>query len=251
MSCFTLSIRPVMLFIAFTGLAVLTASCGPAERLRERAAVEPSPSPTAAEREISGVFNVEGSAENGNNPYTGVLTIQPQGDAYGFRWTTTKGTRVGTGVQIGNATATSFAATGGGKGCTVFLYKISSDGSLDGKFVDWGYQIVGTEKAKRIEGRTFVGKYEVAGDYGHPYKGTLTIKKDGSGYDFDWNLEDAESGPFNRVAFGTWKGSFAAASSRGRQCSFAVYDIQSNGNLNGDWGGQAAVTFGTETAKRQ
>lgn len=237
-----------MLFVAVTGLIIVTASCGgPAERIREKSSVEPSPSPTPGEREISGVFNVEGSAENGNNPYTGILTIQPQGDVYGFRWTTTKGSRVGTGLQIGNATAASFAATGGGKGCGVVLYKIASDGSLNGRIGLWGEAQYATETATRIEGRGFVGKYSVNGTSpdGNPYQGTLTIVKDGSGYDLTWTT------PEPRVAFAIWKGSVAAGSFGGRQCSFFLYDIQSNGNLNGDWGGQAAVTFGTESAKRQ
>jgi len=30
-----------------------------------------------------------------------------------------------------------------------------------------------------------------------------------------------------------------------------MYDIKSNGNMEGNWGGQKSVTFGTETAKRQ
>jgi len=173
------------------------------------------------------------------------LTIQPQGDAYGFRWTTTKGTRVGTGVQIGNATAASFAATGGGQGCGVVLYKIASDGSLTGRIGLWGEGKYATETAIRVEGRSFVGKYSVKGTSpdGKPYQGTLAIVKDGSGYDLTWSL------PEPRLAFGIWKGSVAAASFGGRQCSFALYDVQSNGNLDGNWGGQAAVTFGTETAK--
>ncbi|MEO7659371.1 MAG: hypothetical protein ABIV48_07130, partial [Pyrinomonadaceae bacterium] len=96
------------IFLTIIGLIILIASCGgPAERMRNRAAVEPSPSPTPGEREISGVFNVEGAAVNDKEPYTGVLNIANQGDVYGFRWATTKGSRVGTGVQMGNATAAS------------------------------------------------------------------------------------------------------------------------------------------------
>lgn len=234
------------LYMATIGLVIFSISCGgPGERIREKATVEPSPSPTPGEREISGVFNVEGSAENGNNPYTGVLTIQPRGDVYGFRWMTNKGSRVGTGVQLGSATAASFAPTGGGKGCGVVLYRIASDGSLNGRIGLWGEGKYMIETATRIEGRGFVGKYTVNGTSldGKPYQGTLSIVKDGSGYGLTWNI------PEPRVAFAIWKGSVAAGSFGGRQCSFALYDIQSNGNLDGDWGGQAAVTFGTESAK--
>ncbi len=240
--------RPVMLLTGIIGLVIFIASCGgPAERMQEESAVKPSPSPTPGEREISGVFNVEGAADNDSDPYTGMLTIQNQGDVYGFRWTTTKGSRVGTGVQMGNATAASFAGTGAGKGCGVVLYNIASDGTLDGRIARWDEENFGTEKATRTEGTGFVGKYSVAGKTagGLDYTGTLNIKKDGAGYDLEWKTDKTLFG------FGTWKGSVAAASFGGKQCSFALYDIQSNGNLEGNWGGQKVVTFGTETAKRQ
>ena len=227
-------------------------SCGgPSERIKEIEAVKATPSPTPGERPISGSFVITGSAANGMEPYTGSLTVAPKGDNYEFRWSTTKGSRIGTGVQMGNAVAVSFAKTGGGKGCGVVVYKIASDGSLDGKSADWGYDLLWTETAVRTEGTSFAGKYEVSGINGRPYKGTLTIAKDGTGYDFDWKLINDEEFPDNHVGFGIWKGSVAAASFGGRQCSFALYDIQSNGSLDGDWGGQAAVTFGKETAKKQ
>jgi hypothetical protein len=236
----------VLVFYLALGITVITCG-GPADRIKETAAKSPTPQQTPTEREISGAFNVSGAGENGNEAYTGLLNIVPQGDVYGFRWSTTKGSRVGVGVQIGSATAASFAATGGGKGCGVVLFKIAGDGSLDGRVAYWGEEKFAVQKATRTEGTGFVGKYTVSGTSadGTPYNGTLTIKKDGGGYDFDW------TGDKPQVAFGIWKGSVAAASFGGRQCSFALYDIQSNGNLEGNWGGQKAVTFGTETAKRQ
>lgn len=230
------------------GLMWAAASCGgPAERIREKSVTTPTTPPTPAERSISGVFKVEGSADNGADPYTGVLNVAPKGDIYEFRWTTSKGSRIGAGVQIGNAAAVSFAPTGGGKGCGAVLYRIASDGMLEGRIARWGETSFALEKATRTEGTGFVGKYAVTGTTadGKPYSGTLTIVRDGGGYDFDWKTDEP------RVAFGTWKGSVAAASFGGRHCSFALYDIQSNGNLEGDWGGQAAVTLGTETAKLQ
>lgn len=244
--------RPVPLFAAIIGLVIFGVSCGgPEVRMREKAVVEPYASPTQGEREISGVFNVDGSEVNGNNPYTGVLTISNQGDVYGFRWSTTKGARVGTGVQLGSSTAASFASTGAGAGCGVVLYRIASDGSLEGRIGNWGESGFGIERATRGMGSGLVGKYTIAGSTldRKTYGGRLTITKDGSGYNFEW-LRDFESDPDKAfVGFGIWKGSYAAVSYGGRQCSFALYDIQSNGNLDGDWGGQSAVTFGTETAK--
>ena len=243
-----LIIACLLLFAAF-----LLSSCGggPSQRIKDIEAQKPIPTPTPGEREISGVFNVTGASTNDIDPYSGSLRVAPKGDNYEFRWTTTKGTRVGTGVQMGSSTAVSVAATGGGKGCGVVVYKIGSDGTLDGKRADWGYDLLWTEKAVRVEGTSFVGKYEVSGTYGRPYKGTLIITKDGAGYDFDWKLKNDEEITDNHVGFGTWRGSYAAASFGGYQCGFALYDIKSNGNMEGNWGGQKSVIFGTESAKRQ
>ncbi len=227
-------------------VAAFSFACGgPAERIKERETQLATPSPTPGERPIGGSLLVTGSSANESDPYTGSLTVAPKGDSYEFRWSTTKGSRIGTGVQMGNTTAVSFAATGGGKGCGVVLYKIAPDGTLDGRTVYWGEDKFSIEKATRIEGTTFVGKYSVTGTMagGKPYSGTLAIAKDGAGYDFDWKLDKPN------VAFGIWKGSYAAASFGGPQCSFALYDIQSNGSLEGDWGGQKQVTFGKESAK--
>jgi len=207
-----------------------------------------NPTPTPTEREISGVFNVSGSAANDQDPYTGVLNVTPQGDVYSFRWQTNKGTRIGAGVQLGDAVAVSYAAPGSGKGCGVVLYKITSDGNMNGRLAFWGEDKLATEQAVRTEGRTFAGRYSVTGASltGEAYKGALKIDKDGAGYDLEWS---GFGKPF--VAFGTWKGSYAAASFGGSQCGFALYTITGGGSLEGTWGGQKAVTLGTETAKRQ
>ncbi|MFN0140492.1 MAG: hypothetical protein ACKVQW_10470 [Pyrinomonadaceae bacterium] len=207
----------------------------------------PAPSPTPTEREISGVFNVSGTATNDTEPYNGVLTVSPTGDVYEFRWSLNKGTFIGTGVQLGSVAAVSYAGVGGGKGCGVAVYRIASNGSMEGRVARWGEGKFGTEKAARSEGDKFPGKYNVTGKYGDgkDYTGDLVIRKDGAGYDFEWQTGKPQ------VGFGIWKGSYAAVSFGGRQCSFALYDIASNGNLDGNWGGQSAVTFGKESAKRQ
>ncbi len=225
-----------------------TFACGsPPEPAKTEKPANTNSNAKPTERETSGVFNVTGAGTNGIDEYKGVLNITNQGDVYGFRWQTNRGSRVGNGVQIGDAMAASYAAIAAGKGCGVVLYKIASDGSLDGKVAKWGETTFGTEKATRTEGHGFVGKYSITGqgNDGKDYSGTLSITKDGAGYDFEWKTDKP------LVGFGIWKGSTAAVSFGGPQCSFALYDIQSNGNLEGDWGGQKSVTFGKETAKRQ
>lgn len=244
----SINFRPAVAAFAIAGFLTFLAACGgPAERMKEIEAQKPTPAPTPGEREISGSYNVTGADSNDADPYTGILTIAPQGDVYGFRWQLNKGTSVGTAVQFGNSVAVSSSATGGGKGCGVVLYRIAADGSLDGRVVRWGESKFTSEKATRVEGRTFTGKYTVSGTDAdsRAYSGELMITKDGAGYDLEWKTDKPQ------VAFGIWKGSVAAASFGGKQCGFALYDIQSNGNLEGNWGGQRAVTFGTETAKRQ
>ena len=249
-------VRAILQFCLVVAVFCLVLSCGgPAERMKDiEAQKTPAPSPTPAEREISGVFNVSGTAANETEPYSGVLTVAPSGDVYEFRWQVNRGSRVGTGVQLGNVVAVSYAATGGGKGCGVTVYKIASDGSMEGRIAQWNEPKFGTEKAKRVEGDNFPGKYLVTGKTldGKDYAGDLIIKKDGAGYDFEWAYSDEmEATGKRRVGFGIWKGSYAAVSFGGRQCSFALYDISANGNLDGNWGGQKSVTFGKESAKRQ
>lgn len=237
------------ILISHISLLTFLVSCGgPSERMKDIEAQKPAtPTPTPAEREISGVFNVSGTAANDTDAYNGILTVAPFGQVYEFRWTTNKGTRIGTGVQLGNSIAASYSATGGGKGCGVAIYKIASDGSFDGRIARWNENTFTTEKATRTEGNVFVGKYSVTGTAaeGKAYSGTLAIAKDGGGYNFLWKIDEP------RVAFGTWQGSYAAASFGGRQCSFALYSISSNGSLDGVWGGQKSVSLGKESAKRQ
>ncbi len=238
----------------FAFIIFVVACGGPAERIRETAAITPTPPPAPTEREISGTFNVSGARDNGSEPYTGLLTIAPQGDVYGFRWSTTKGSRVGVGVQIGTATAAGFAAPGSGAGCGVLLFKVDTVGGvLEGSEARLGKQDYLRWIAKRIEGTTFAGKYRYTSraNSGAEYSGDLKITKDGDGFDLEWTQDENGNTNASMIAFGARNGSYAAASFGGRQCSFALYDIQSNGNLEGNWGGQKAVTFGTETAKRQ
>ena len=239
--------RQRLIFILILAGSLFAVACdGPAERIRERAKVASSPTPTPGEREISGLFQVNGTAGGGLDPYTGTLTVEPQGDLYSFRWTLPKANRAGTGVEYEDYVAATFAATGGGKGCGVVLYKIGNNGaSLSGRSAMWGDQKFAIENATRTEGTTFEGKYSVTGTTadGKPYSGSLETKKDGEGYVFLWKTDRSFGG------FGIWRGNVAAVSFGGPQCSFALYDINGN-TLDGFWGGQKQITFGKETAKR-
>jgi len=226
--------------------ACLISCGGPSDRIRERANALSSPTPTPGERQISGLFEVNGSGPGGLDPYTGTLNIEPQGDLYSFRWQLPTGSRVGTGVQYDDKVAVSFAPTGGGKGCSVMIYKIATGGaSMSGRAAAFGDQKFAIENVTRTEGTSFDGKYSITGTTaeGQAYSGSLDIKKDGEGYDFLWKTDKTLAG------FGMWRGSFAAVGLGGPQCSFAFYDIAGN-SLDGYWGGQKQIMFGKESAKR-
>jgi hypothetical protein len=147
---------------------------------------------------------------------------------------------------MADSAAATYAGVGAGEDCGVVLYRISSDGTLNGRSVMWNGAKFGTEKGMRKEGRNFPGTYEITGTSadGKDYSGPLTIIKDGEGFLFEWKLDKP------RIGFGVQKGSYAAVSFGGRQCSFVLYSVGSSG-LDGTTGGQARVTFGTESAKRQ
>lgn len=233
---------------AAAAFVVLLGACGggpvipPSQRSLGNVRDTPEP-----ERELSGSYKVSGTDSNNTFPYTGALEVNNEGAGYHFRWTTTRDRHDGVGVQMGDTVGVSYASGGGGKGCGVILYKIASDGSLDGRIAKWGEYSFGSEKAVRTEGSGFAGKYTVTGTTsdGKDYTGTLSITKDGGGYDLEWKTDKPS------VAFGIWKGGRAAASFGGAQCGFAIFSVESGGDLEGRWGGQRSVTFGTETAKRQ
>jgi hypothetical protein len=229
--------------------AIVHIGCGgPGERIKERAEAEARATPTATPGElaIGGSYAVEGTDPKSGAGYTGTLAVEPSGDLYSLRWTLAGGNRVGTGVQYGSSLAASFAATGAGKGCGVGLYKIAADGTLDGRIARLGDTQFAIEKATRAEGDSFAGKYTLTGTTadGKPYSGTLETRKDGEGYDFIWKTDK----PFG--GFGIWRGTTAAVSFGGPQCSFAYFDILSSSNLEGFWGGQKQINFGKESAKR-
>lgn len=229
-------------------LLALAMSCGGGPDLSN--ADKPKPTATSTpptELELSGVYNVEGSDENKANPYQGLLTITNQDDAYLFKWNTSRRKPSGVGVQMGDALAVTYADPTNGKGCGVALYKIAPDGSLDGKIAKWGEYKFGAEKAVRVEGDKFEGKYKVTGttNEGTTYEGTIDVQKNGNGYQFVWRTGKDSTG------FGIWRGDRTAIGFGGRQCSFGLYKVLSARSLDGHWGSQRTIGFGTETAKRQ
>lgn len=207
-----------------------------------------SSSPAASTpKDISGNYDASGTNVNGAGSYKASLVVTPHDDVYQFSWSSGSNSYDGVGVMTDNAVAVSYTDGSNGKGCGVVLYKISSDGSLDGKSGYWGVNNAESEKATRTSGTDLEGKYDISGKNpeGKDYKGTLEVKKDGEGYSFAWNVGGSLTG------FGVRTGDKVAVGFGGKQCSFVSYEVKSDGTLDGKWGGQGAKSFGTEVAKKK
>ena len=172
------------------------------------------------------------------------MTITKRGEVYQFSWNTGDAKYDGVGVQTENSVAVSYAAGTDGKGCGVALYKINSDGSLDGKSGYWGNDKSESEKAIRTAGTDLAGDYDVTGKNpdDKEYKAKLNILPSGPGFIFKWTGDNSFDG------IGVRQGNFVTAGFGGKQCSFVAYEIKSDGSLDGKWGGLGTVTFGSEKA---
>lgn len=205
-----------------------------------------SSSTTTAPKDISGNYTVEGINEGGAGNYKGSLTVTKRGEVYQFSWNTDT-VFDGVGVQTDSAVAVAFAEGENGKGCGVVLYKINSDGSLEGKAGYWGENKGETEKATRTSGTDLVGEYDIKGKNpeGEEYTGKLSVKSEGSGFAFSWTGNNSFKG------FGIKQGNFVAVGLGDKKCGFVSYDVTSDGTMNGKWGSSGTTSVGTETAKKK
>ena len=205
------------------------------------------PEPPAT-KSIAGSYSATGTNPNGS-AYKADLVITPHEDVYQFTWTSGKVSYDGVGVMSDNEVAVSFTDGSSGKGCGVVLYKIASDGSMEGKAGYWGTNLMEIENAvpQKKGGSDLDGVYDITGKTpdGKDYKGTLTVIKSGPGYTFDWNTGGSLSG------LGIRAGNFVAVGFGGKQCSFVGYDVQPDGTLDGKWGGLGVKSLGSEIAKKK
>jgi hypothetical protein len=200
-----------------------------------------------AEPDIAGGYNVTGTNIEGQGNYQGGLTITQRGEVLQFSWDVAGSKYDGVGVRMDDAVAVSYAAGANGKGCGAVLYRINSDGSLDGRAGYWGVNESESEKAVRISGSNVVGDYEVTGTSpdGTAYENKLAITASGPGFIFKWTGANALEG------VGIRQGNFVTAGFGGKQCSFVAYQINADGSLDGSWGGVGTVNFGTEKAVKK
>jgi hypothetical protein len=192
---------------------------------------------------IAGKYNVVGSNPNGGN-YKGTLEVIARGDVYQFRWNA--GAEYdGVGIQNGNVVAVAYTTGSNGQGCGVVDYDIKDDGALDGKWGYWGTNEAGTESATRTSGSGLEGEYDATGKNpsGKQYKAKLTVEPAGNLYRFVWS-NDTDG-------VGIKRGNNIAVGIGGTRCGFVTYEVQSDGTLDGIWGGGGSDKTGTEKATKQ
>jgi hypothetical protein len=192
---------------------------------------------------IAGKYNVVGSNPNGGN-YKGTLDVIAHGDVYQFRWNA--GTQYdGVGIQNESVVAVAYANGTNGKGCGVVDYDIRDDGALDGKWGYWGVDEAGSESATRTSGSALEGEYDATGKNpdGKQYKAKLTVEPAGNLYRFVWSN--------NTDGVGIKRGNNVAVGIGGSRCGFVVYQVESDGSLDGVWGGGGSDKTGTEKATKQ
>lgn len=206
-----------------------------------------TPASPAAAKDIAGQYDITGTNENGAGNYKGTLEVIERGEVYQFKWDTAGKKYDGVGVRTDNSVAVAFTEGENGKGCGVVLYKVGSDGSLDGKAGYWGENSSESEKGTRTKGSGVDGEYAITGKTpdGKDYKGTLTIKPEATGYAFEWNTGSLLKG------FGIKQGDMMSVGIGGNKCGFVGYEIASDGTLNGKWGGYGSTSVGSETAKKK
>jgi len=224
------------------GLGCKSGATTPANTPDRPAELVSSSSP-AAPPEIAGSYNVVGTNPNGS-PYKGTLEVIKHGDVYQFRWTA-GGQYDGVGVTNGNVVAVAFANGPDGKGCGVVDYAIAPDGTLAGRWGYWGVDESGTENATRTSGSGLAGVYDATGSNpdGKPYKGTMSVVAEGTGYKFVWSN--------GAQGFGVKQGNNVAVGIGGARCAFVSYQIKSDGTLEGIWGGYGTSNTGTEKATKK
>ncbi|MEQ1922374.1 MAG: hypothetical protein ABL952_07685 [Pyrinomonadaceae bacterium] len=249
-------INPILtMSLAISALFVAGLACGGSSTTTTNNTAAPTntsnntastPAPSAP-KSIAGNYSTTGSNPDGGGQYKADLVITPRDDVYQFSWKSGTSAYDGVGVMTDARVAVAYTDGTDGKGCGVVLYKIGSDGALDGKIGYWGVNTMETEKGTRTSGSDLEGDYDITGKdpKGKEYKGKLSVKKDGDGFAFAWDTAVALKG------FGIRAGNYVAVGFGGAKCAFVGYDVQSDGTLDGKWGSQASKKFGTEVAKKK
>lgn len=242
----------VSCLLVFFGLAC--GHSGTGDAVTEDPNIKKSANVTAADNpapktqpDIAGTYNVTGMNEGGGGQYSGTLGVTKREDVWQFSWSSGGRTYDGVGVQSGDIVAVSFTEGNDGKGCGVVLYDIASNGDLSGKAGYWGVNKSESEKALKDTGAGLEGRYEVSGQNpdGKDYKSVLNVKKEAEGFAFQWTGTPPLKG------FGVRMGDNVAVGLGKQDCGFVMYQVNSDGSLDGKWGSQGSTQLGTENAKKK
>jgi hypothetical protein len=252
-----------MVFVAQGALIVIMfffASTNPAlfPRIQELRDLINPPSLEGVSRTVrlAGSYDVAGIQPDGTR-YQSTLHIRQRRYSYEAVWEDAAGQRrTGVGIAQGDTLAVSVGARN--KNCTIAVYEVQPDGSLEGRWRIGNADALRDEQAIPAEPSamsSITGVYTATGtqsNTGDRYRIRLVIEQQGKGYSVQWFTQDGSqltsegTGLLqdNILAVG-WNGGLA--------CGVALYQIQSEPQttLHGMWIMDEQTEIGIEQAVRR
>jgi hypothetical protein len=210
-------------------------------------ATNPAVNSSSPSGDPAGTYAVSGAGPDGKN-YQGEVVVTKRDTVHQMSWKIGAESYDGVAVRSGNTLAAAYTTGTDGKGCGAVVYKINADGSLDGKWGEWGVNSSGAEKAVPLgEMKGGVGTFDVSGTNtdGSAYKGKLTVTRGANEtYQFAWDTGT------KIIGTGVKMGDYLAAGSGAKQCGFVVYEVKGD-TLEGKWGVPGSESLGTEKATKK
>lgn len=217
------------------------------------AGISPAPADLAqrsSRNNIEGRWKIsEGKAPNGDK-YTGTTEIEAisssDANLYSVSWNTSEGEFSGLAFLEDDRLFVGWAPQG--KTYGVAVYRINSDGTLDGKWTySGGRGQIGEETATGGRSGKLEGNYEVAGrDSGGEYNGSLRIRREDDIYELTWTVDRTT---YRGVGLrsGDW-----LAVGWGPQDEFGVSDYRiRDSEANGRWAIPGESDLGVDNLTRQ
>jgi len=190
--------------------------------------------------ELDGTYTVKGTGPAGTDPYSGQITLKPQGQLLAMHWDLGAGGKyTGTGMQRDNVLA---AAYGGDQPYGLVVYQIAN-GILSGQWAIGGQEGIGVEILSGPDGLS--GEYTITAAQnpaGKSYTGRVNIQPNGETYLVTWTLAN-ESYSGIGIRHGD---TLVVGWGPGQQVGAVVYEIQGN-SLTGRWAAAAMKSTGSET----
>ena len=147
----------------------------------------------AADNAFSGTWKITAGKTLAGKDYTGTVRIASIGAVHELEWKTSAGNYRGLGLADGNKLCTGW----GGRNFGVVLYKINSDGTLNGRWtIPGANEAEGTEEVSGGTPGELEGEYSIKGS--NPggkggYAGKLRIRKTGATYQLRWTIAGSDA----------------------------------------------------------